>query len=237
MAGISRQKLLNWALLKRVYREELIDKNIAKINLPSDLKMEDTVEQWLKNNGIQSNDLLQKWLIENGLDIEQWKNFVLRDYKWRKWCRDNFDKDLSSYYLKRKPLLDKVTYSLLRVKDEDLAFELYMRLLEDEEDFGKLANQYSEGPEAQSKGLIGPVTLKQTHPLLAKLLLISEENQLWPPKKIDEWWIVVRLEKTYNTEFNEEIKSFLAFELGEQFLTKEFNSIKKNLTNKNNKSE
>ena len=134
-------------------------------------------------------------------------------------------------------MLDKVTYSLLRVKDEDLAFELYMRLLEDEEDFGKLANQYSEGPEAQSKGLIGPVTLKQTHPLLAKLLLISEENQLWPPKKIDEWWIVVRLEKTYNTEFNEEIKSFLAFELGEQFLTKEFNSIKKNLTNKNNKSE
>ena len=103
MAGISRQKLLNWALLKRVYREELIDKNIAKINLPSDLKMEDTVEQWLKNNGIQSNDLLQKWLIENGLDIEQWKNFVLRDYKWRKWCRDNFDKDLSSYYLKESP--------------------------------------------------------------------------------------------------------------------------------------
>ena len=236
MAGISRQKLINWGLLKKVSKEEIIDKNIVKINLPDDLRMEVIVEQWLKNYGIKSNDLLQNWLIENGLNIEQWKKFVVRDYKWRKWCRDNFDKDLSSYYLKRKPLLDRVTYSLLRVKDQDLAFELYMRIFEDEEDFGQLANKYSEGPEAKSKGLIGPVTLKQTHPLLAKLLLISDENQLWPPKNVDEWWIVVRLEKIDNTEFNEEIKSYLAFELGEQFLSKEFETYEKSIsTNKNNK--
>ena len=197
MAGISRQKLLDWGLLKRVSREEIIDKNIVKIKLPDDFKMEEVVGQWLKNNGIKSNDLLKNWLKDNGLEIEQWKKLVVRDYKWRKWCRDNFEKDLSSYYLKRKPLLDRVTYSLIRVKDEDLAFELYMRIFEDEEDFGELANKYSEGPEAKFKGLVGPVTLKQTHPLLAKLLLISEVSQLWPPKKIDEWWIVVRLEKIY----------------------------------------
>ena len=177
---------------------------------------------------------MKNWLKDNGLEIEQWKKLVVRDYKWRKWCRDNFEKDLSSYYLKRKPLLDRVTYSLIRVKEEDLAFELYMRIFEDEEDFGELANKYSEGPEAKFKGLVGPVTLKQTHPLLAKLLLISEVSQLWPPKKIDEWWIVVRLVKIDNTEFNEEIKSYLAFELGEQFLKKELEtSEKKTLTNEN----
>ena len=72
--------------------------------------------------------------------------------------------------------------------------------------------------------------------MLAKLLLISEANQLWPPKKIDEWWIVVRLEKIENTEFNEEIKSYLAFELGEIFLKKELEiNEKKTLTNENKK--
>ena len=108
--------------------------------------------------------------------------------------------------------------------------------MEDEEDFGELANKYSEGPEAKLKGLVGPVTVKQTHPSLAKLLLISKASQLWPPKKIDEWWIVVRLEKIDNTEFNEELKSRLAFELGEQFLKKELEiNEKKTLPNENNK--
>ena len=237
MAGISRQKLLNWGLLKRVLREEIIDKNIAIINLPEDFKIEEVVGQWLKNNGINSNDLLKNWLMDNGLEVEQWKKFVVRDYKWRKWCRDYFDKDLSSYYLKQKPLLDRVSYSLIRVKDEDLALELYMRILEREEEFSKIATTYSEGPESRFGGKIGPVSLKQTHPLLAKLLLISEESQLWPPKKIDNWWIIVRLEKIENTEFNEEIKSFLSYELGEQFLRKESDAKGKELNLINNKKK
>ena len=45
MAGISRQKLLNWGLLKRVSREEIIDKNIVNIKLPEDFKMEEVVGQ------------------------------------------------------------------------------------------------------------------------------------------------------------------------------------------------
>jgi len=235
MAGISRQKLLSWGLFKQVSKEEIVDKNILNIDLPKDLRMEEIIEKWLKNNGIKSNDILQSWLKDRGFNIEQWKKFVLRDYKWRMWCREKFDKDLSSYYLKRKPLLDLVTYSLVRVKNEDLAFELYMRILDKEEELSELSTKYSEGPESKFGGIIGPVTLKQTHPSLAKLLLISKKNQLWPPKKIDNWWIIVRLEKIKNTEFNEEIKSFLSYELGENFLRKESDAKEEELNLINNK--
>ena len=220
MAGISRQKLLSWGLLKQVTKEEIIDKNIMNVSLSDDIKMELIIEEWLKNNGVKSNDLLKIWLKEKGLDIEQWKKFVIRDHKWRKWCRKNFDKELSSYYLKRKPLLDRFTYSLVRVKDEDFAFELYMRILEKEEDFNTVATKYSEGPESKYGGEIGPVTLKQTHPLLAKLLLISEQNQLWPPRKIDNWWVIIKLVKLETTKLDDEMKSLLSYELGEEFLRK-----------------
>ncbi|MBO8216989.1 peptidylprolyl isomerase [Prochlorococcus marinus] len=236
MNEISKQKLLSWGLLKQVYREEIIDQNIKDIQIPSDFKMEPIVEKWLINYGIKSNDLLQIWMKDKGFNNEQWKKFVLRDYKWRRWCREKFDNELPSYYLKRKPLLDRVTYSLIRVKDEDLAFELFMRINEEEEEFSDLSSRYSEGPEAKSGGKIGPVTLKQTHPVLAKILLISEECQLWPPKKIDNWWIIVRLDKLINTELNEEIALYLTYEMGEQFLKKEtsFSVEEINLINKNN---
>ena len=69
--------------------------------------------------------------------------------------------------------------------------------------------------------------MKQTHPMIAKILLISQNKQLWPPKKIDDWWVILRLEKLTNTEFNEDMAKYLSYELGEQFLNKETNNIKK----------
>ena len=63
--------------------------------------------------------------------------------------------------------------------------------------------------------------------MIAKILLISQSKQLWAPKKIDDWWVILRLEKLTNTEFNEDIAKYLSFELGEQFLNKETDNIEK----------
>ena len=227
MSVVSIDKLISWGLFKRVKKEEIIDIKIKNIRIPKSEKMEKIVEKWMLNNGIKSNDSLNIWLKNKGLDVEQWQKIVLRDHKWRIWCHKRFEKDLPSYYLKRKPLLDFVTYSLVRVKEEDLALELYLRIKEDEADFTEISTIYSEGPESKTGGLIGPVTLKQTHPMIAKILLISQTKQLWPPKKIDDWWVILRLEKLTNTEFNDDIAKYLSHELGEQFLNKETDNINK----------
>ena len=221
MDKISRKNLTQWGLWGQVKKEGIIDSLIISVELPTDFKMEIATKKWLQNNGIKSNDQLKIWLRDKGLDIEEWKRFVIRDFKWRSWCETKFKKDLPSYFLKRKPLLDRVTYSLIRVKDENLALELYLRIKEKEDDFSSLSIKFSEGPESRMGGVIGPISLKQTHPMLAKILLISEEKQLWVPKKIDDWWIIVRLEKLENIEFSNDIKSYLSYELGEQFLIKE----------------
>jgi len=228
MEGISRKKLSDWGLLNQVKKEEIIDSKLKNLALPKNFVMEELVQKWLKNNGIKSNDSLKEWIKNKGLDMEQWNKIILRDYRWRLWCEETFKKDLPSYYLKRKPLLDLITYSLIRVRDKDVALELFLRIKEGEEEFKDLSREFSEGPESQMGGVIGPVNMKQTHPILAKMLLISKEKQLWPPKKIDDWWIIVRLEKLKNTEFSQEISSYLSYELGERFLINEINKSKKN---------
>ena len=66
---------------------------------------------------------------------------------------------------------------------------------------------------------MGPISLDKPHPLLSKLLQISKEGQLWPPKELEEWWIIVKMEKLLCTELNEEVKHKLLLELGEEELT------------------
>ena len=140
MVEFSKETLLSWGLLKHIYKQQIIDAKIIDIKEPDNSKMKNIFSNWLSKNGISSNDALKNWQTSKGISSEIWEKLVLRDWKWEMWCRNHFSRDLDSYYLKRKPMLDLITYSLIRTKKESLALELFLRIKEKEADFKDLAN-------------------------------------------------------------------------------------------------
>jgi hypothetical protein len=80
--------------------------------------------------------------------------------------------------------LDKVVYSVIRTKDMGVAQELYFRIQEGEQSFSELAREYSQGPEALTGGLTGPVELILPPRPLAGMLSVSQPDQLWPPPSL-----------------------------------------------------
>ena len=182
------------------------------------------LEQWCQQQRINSPQTLQRWQEEQGLSPEQWQQFVARRWRWLLWCEQNLEAKLNSYYLERKSQLDQVIYSLLRVKDQHLANELHLRIKEGEASFEEIASEYSEGSERHQGGRLGPVPLSQPHPMLAKLLQVSTPGQLWPPKQLENWWIVVRLEELQCTELSDSLKQRLLFELGDQHVEEQLSA-------------
>ena len=215
--SISIERLKVWGLLKIVKREKIIDQLINNSEKSSQEK-DIIFKNWCKNLNINSQNDLINWQKNQGVSNEEWETLVLRRELWLEWCNDKFKNKINSHYLKRKNQLDKVTYSLLRVRNLNLANELYLRIREGEASFEEIVLKFSEGPEKKYAGRIGPVSINQPHPLLSKLLQISEIKQLWPPKQLDNWWIVVRLEENYHAKLTDELKSQLALELGEEYL-------------------
>ena len=67
MKAISQEKLSEWGLLKQVYKEQIIDKNIIKIKSPAESEIKSIFDNWLKNNGIKSNDALNYYQKNRGL--------------------------------------------------------------------------------------------------------------------------------------------------------------------------
>jgi parvulin-like peptidyl-prolyl isomerase len=102
---------------------------------------------------------------------------------------------------------------LIRTKEVGLAQELYFRIQDDGQPFADLARQYSEGQEAQTGGLIGPVELSVPHPALARILSISQPGQLWPPTRVGEWFVVVQLEKFFPARLDDPTRQRLLDEL------------------------
>jgi len=138
----------------------------------------------------------------------------LRQLKIEKFKQQQWGDRVESYFLERKTKLDRAIYSLLRTKDVGMAQELYCRLLEEEASFEELARQYSQGPEAKTGGLVGPVELSNPHPTLAKMLSIGEPGKLWPPTLLKEWYVIVRLEKFIPAQLDEKMRQQM---LDEQF--------------------
>jgi len=215
---ISSDQLAHWGLWRQIRREQSVDELLVGVQPPDANQLKTLQEQWLQKHQLLNPQALQHWLKHNGLDTQGWEELITRPWRWQQWCQAHFQDQLSSYYLKRKPLLDRVSYSLLRVKDKALAMELYLRIKEGDATFEQIAAEYSAGPERNSGGQLGPVSMQQPHPVLARLLQVSNPGQLWPPKPLENWWIVVRLNQLHNTELDALLTQQLALELGEQHL-------------------
>ena len=214
----SNDQLKKWGILKVAKKEAIIDHLIEEVDKPHDEMKKSIIENWLRKEGIKSNESLKSWQNYHELNQIEWEEYLIREWCWEKWCILKFKSIVPSFYLKRKEFLDKVSYSIIRVKNKYLANELFIRIKEKEARFSDLASKYSEGEEKHVGGFIGPVPISTPHPALARLLQVSQPGQVWDPKKINSWWVVVRLEKLHNTELNERISKKLSLELGEKHI-------------------
>jgi parvulin-like peptidyl-prolyl isomerase len=207
--------LAGYQMLPQFLQELLIEQAIARITCTDEEKTA-ACEQFYAQNQINSEEALTAWLGRYGMTQAQLEALATRGLRVEKFKQATWGPKLESYFLTRKGQLDRVIYSLIRTQDLGIAQELYFRVLEGEQSFAELARDYSQGPEAQTDGMIGPVELSVPHPTLAQMLSVSQPGQLWAPTRVGEWLVIVRLEKFIPAQLDEPMRRRL---LNECFTT------------------
>ncbi|MBD2257434.1 peptidylprolyl isomerase [Pseudanabaena sp. FACHB-2040] len=217
--------LRQYGLMPQLIRELVIDHAIAAIELTEEEQAR-AQARFDQTFNIQSDEQRQSFAAQRQLSPEAFAQLMLREEKLTKFKLETWGAKLESYFLQRKSSLDRVLYSLIRTQEPGLAQELYFRINDDGQPFADLAREYSEGQEAQTGGLIGPVELSVPHPSLARILSISQPGQLWPPTRVGEWFVVVRLEKFLPAKMDDATLQRLLDELFSVWLKEE---IEKNM--------
>jgi parvulin-like peptidyl-prolyl isomerase len=215
-------------------REIILDEAIAHIECTPE-ETATAQQQFFNQMQLNPNEpqQLQTWLEKNYLTREQLEERILRGIKLEKYKQETWSNDLESYYLKRKRQLDKIIYSLIRTKNAGQAQELYFRISEGEKEFSDLARQHSQGAEAETGGLIGPVELTVPHPEIAQKLMTSQPGQVLPPMRIGEWIVILRLEKYLAAQLDQNMKRRLLDELFNTWLNENIQKgVKFNLEEK-----
>jgi len=204
-------------LLKTLVRAEILRKTIEPIELSTEqrdrvwnnfkeqnkLENIESLKTYLKNNGLREIDL--RWQLELPTRVQIYS-------------QEHFQHKAEARFLARKEQLDSVVYSLLRLQDGYLARELYLRISGGEANFADLAASYSQGPEAKTKGIVGPVPMTQAHPAVSERLRTSQPGQLLQPFRVDQWWLVMRLERYEAAQFDDKTRQRMAEELFQEWL-------------------
>jgi len=203
--------IAGYQMLPQFVQEILIDDAIQSIECTPE-EAQEACQQFYTQNQITTDDSRQAWLQQHGMTQAQLDLLATRELRVEKYKQQTWGSKLESYFLSRKDKLDKVIYSLIRTQDIGIAQELYFRILEGEQSFAELARSYSQGPEAQTDGLIGPVELSVPHPTLAQILTLSQPGQISPPTRVGEWLVLVRLERFIPAQMDESMRRRLLTE-------------------------
>ena len=217
-ASVSQADLARWGLLEQVQRQRRMDVLLRNRPLPGPERLMLFRQELEQRLDLIDPDRRAAWLDRSGLTESDLDVLACRPWQWLMWCRERWGSDLQTIFLQRKAEFDQVTYSFLRLLDGELAQELYLQIKEGEASFSDLASQFSGGPEKRTGGLLGPVPLSNPHPALAKLLQVSKPGQLWPPKQLEGWWVLVRLEKLQPSTLDPALQERLLLDEGERLL-------------------
>jgi parvulin-like peptidyl-prolyl isomerase len=204
-------------ILYILQREVIIDKAIATIELTPEEKAS-SIEQFSQQNKLTTPEAIKAAQQQLCITSQQFEAIATRELRVEKFKQATWGNKLEQYFLQFKPQLDKVIYSLLRTDNSEIAQELFFRIQDGDTTFADCAKEYSKGQEAQTGGLIGPVPLSQPHPALAQKLGISKPGQVLPPMKLENWYVIVRLEKLIPSQLDDATRTMLLNHLFEQWL-------------------
>ena len=222
------------ATLNRIARQQGLCLAIAQASVYDEICTTVALSEDLEEQAVQA--YLQQQEIETDaernahLRARSWSEADLRYYASRgerldRFQRLMFDAEVELRFLDQKLDLDQITYSLIRVEDGDLAFELHQRLLEGEAPFEALASQYSQGRERESEGRIGPVPLNQAHEAVVQKLRTSRPGELLAPFFLVDIWLILRLEQWEGSRLDDDTRDTLREELFEAWLERRVEAL------------
>ena len=211
-------KLLKELNLMQIFLRRFFEKKNIKEISPSRDDQIQYQKDFMRSERILDKNDLENWLNKNNKSESEMNKILYESLCLEIFKKNKFNEQVERVFLDKKTGLDRVSYSMIRVKSKSKATELYIRLQEEEATFTELASTYSEGVENLLNGLIGPIEFSKINSTIAGRLKNSSPGQLWPPFELESWWVIIRPERFFQATLNEQMRRRLIDEMYEVWI-------------------
>ena len=188
-------------LLNQFLRNFITNIICSKVEL--NINIDEINADFRKKNNLSDEKAFLQNLSLRGINVDDHKRNLKNSEKIKYIAMQEFSKNAETEFINSKTLLDQYTYSLITVKESDLAHELYLQLDSEEAEFSSLAKKYSLDGSTNKMGMIGPQSLASAHPALKEKLLTAKIGELLNPFRVESWWVIARLEEKVEAKLDD----------------------------------
>ena len=218
--------------LLRIYLKELVVNEITKNISIEKKQLENAKSNFYKEKNIRDSSQLNEFLLFNGINEKDLDYQISLPLKIEKLSKNVLEVKIENHFLKRKDELDLYKYNAIRVKESDLAHEIYFQLEGGESNFFDLSRKYSLDKKIFPEGIVGPKNAVGLHPVIREKLRNNDIGNLIKPFQIDNWWLIIKLLEKKEASLDQNTSKQMALELCEIFVHDKVNElIKTNFRN------
>ncbi len=210
-------------VLQRLTRELLVERLLAGVTFTA-AEQPALIEQLWKGVSLPAPAQLDgegRWLEGVPENLHQPLRQRLEQLRLQKLLEQRHGHQVEPYFLERRAELEQVVYGVIRLDSQGVAEELYLRLLDGEDNFGDLAEAFSQGEERYTRGLVGPMPITQPHATIRQALSRLKVKELHAPLRLDRWTLLLRLEHRLPARLDEPTRLKLLQELFDRDLDRE----------------
>ena len=216
--------LSKYGLLKEYLKSKILENKIKNIKLNKE-EILISKDNYMKFFSLNDEKSLENHRIINLMSVENLFYKITLFSKVQKYCDIHYSQYINQSFYNQKEKIDSVKYSLIRVKEYGLIKEIYHRIKDDKDDFNQIAKNYSIGIEKQTSGIIGPLSLNKVHPTVKDKLKKCFLKFLHKPFKVNDDWILIKLEEYFDSKLDQNYINKLKSELLDKDIEKELLSI------------
>lgn len=125
------------------------------------------------------------------------------------WSEKLWSHRLETIYLQQKSELDLITCSVIRVKNQFLAFELFQRLKSGEASFDQLSWEFAQGEERKYGGRFIKKRMQSIPAAFLPLIQKMRPGEVLKPHRLGDWFVVMSLDEYTPSQFDKETRRLL----------------------------
>ena len=203
------RQLARYELLRPYISKQFLDSTLQHVAISTEESQQLLTQFWQKE-GFNNRETFGKFLQHEGINEETMIWRLSLPLRIERYSSERFGGKAEQRFLERKEQLDSVMYSL--PGQDHVLHELHAH--REEASFAELASDFSE---VKNNGFRG-VPLRQAHPQLSEALRTNAPGVLIEPFRIDEWWLVVRVNRYTPAVLNEKTRKRMCAELFQTWL-------------------
>lgn len=211
-------------IVEQIVNHHIIDKTVQELGVKVEVEeLQKAADQLRLANKLTSADDTWMWLNKHNLSLEEFEKMVYTSLISGKLAAHLFADKVEPYFFEHQ--LDYTTVAMYEVilDDEDLAWELFYSIKENEMSFHDVAHKYIQDRELRrSGGYRGILKRKDLKPEISAAVFASHPPQILKPILGSQGFHLIFVEEIMQPELNENFRFKIILELFTEWLKQQY---------------